>query len=157
MLHARHDFLPDVTALVEIDAVQAIHVGLVRERVAIHEVEPAARNAAGDAMGFVGGAVDQIGADQVGDLLREFLGNEYAPAERGVARIGKRQIGHHGGIAVPGREHAEAVGQVLDRDLGAQPVEAELVGERLRQRARAVEQEAAAMAGGRFGDQEIRR
>ena len=108
-------------------------------------------------MRVIGGAVDQFGADQIGGLLREFLRDQNPPAERGVARIGEGQIGLHRGLAVPGREHAEAVGQIFDRDLGAQPVEAELVGEALRQRARAVDQEAAAMAGGRFGDQEIGR
>ena len=73
----------------------------------------------------------------------------------GMPRVGESKIGFHCGLAVPDREHAEVLGEVLDRDLGAQLVEAELVGKRLRQRARAVDQEAAAMAGGRFGDQEI--
>ena len=45
MLHPRHHLLADITALVEIDAVQAVHVGFVRKRVAIHEVEAAARHA----------------------------------------------------------------------------------------------------------------
>ena len=106
-------------------------------------------------MRIIGGAVDQVRADQIGGLLREFLRHQNPPAERGIARIGERQIGLHGGIAVPCREHAETVGQIFDRDLGAQLVETELVGEALRQRARAIDQEAAAMAGGGFGDQEI--
>ncbi len=72
-----------------------------------------------------------------------------------MARIGERQIWFHEGIAIPGRDHAETVRQIFDRDLGAQFVETELVGEALRQRARAVDQETAAMAGRRFGDQEI--
>ena len=156
MLHPRHHFLTDVTALVEIDAVQAVHVGLVRKRVAIDEVETAARHAAGDAMRFIGRRIGELRADQVGDLLRKLSGNQNPPAERGVAGIGEGKVGLHGGLAIPGREHAEAVGEILDRDLGAQFVDAELVGERLRQRARAVDQEAAAMAGRRLGDQEIR-
>ena len=106
-------------------------------------------------MGLVGGAVDQFGADQVGDLLLQLFGHENTPAERGVARIGKSEVGLDRGLAVPGREHAETVGEIFDRDLGAQLVEAELVGEALCQRARAVDQEAAAMAGRRLGDQEI--
>ena len=73
MLHPRHHFLADIAALVEIDAVQAVHVGFVRKRVAIDEVEAAARNARGNAMRVIGRAVDQLGADQIGDLLREFL------------------------------------------------------------------------------------
>ena len=88
-------------------------------------------------MGLIGVAVDEIGADQVGHLLLEIFGHENAPAQRLMPRIGKGQIGLHGGLAVPYRQHADAVGDVLDRDLGAQLVEAELVGEALRQRARA--------------------
>ena len=42
-------------------------------------------------------------------------------------------------------------------DLGAQLVETEFVGKALRQRARAIDQEAAAMAGRGLGDQEIDR
>ena len=146
MLHPRHHFLADIAALVEIDAVQAVHVGLVRKRIAVHEVEPAARHAVHDAMRLIGGFVDQIGADQIGHLLLQFFGNENAPAERLVARIGERKVGLHGGLAVPHRQHAEAVGEVFDRDLGAQLVETELVGEALRQRARRIDQEPAAMA-----------
>ena len=157
MLHPRHHLLSDVTALVEIDAVQAVHIGLVRKRVAIHEVEAAARHAHGDAMRVIGGAVDQLGADQVGDFLCEFRWNKDPPAQRCLRGIGERQIGLHGGIAVPCREHAETVREIFDRDLGAQFVEAELVGKALRQRPRAVDQEAAAMAGRCFGDQEIHR
>ncbi len=155
MLHPRHHLLSDVTALVEIDAVQAVHVGFVRKRIAIHEVEAAARNAGGDAMGVIGCAIDQIRADQIGDFLCELLGDKNPPAERGVARFGECQIGLYCKIAIPRREHAETVRQIFDRDLGAQFVETELVGESLRQRARAVDQEAAAMAGRRLGDQEI--
>ena len=82
MLHPRHHLLADITALVEIDAVQPVHVGLVRERVAIDEIETAARNARGDAMGVIGGAVDQLRADQIGGFLCEFLWHQNPPAER---------------------------------------------------------------------------
>ena len=135
MLHARHHFLSDIASLVEIDSVQAVHVGFVRERVAINEVEAAARRADGNPMRVIAGAVDQLRADQPRELLRKLLRHQDPPAERRVTRVGERQIGFHGGLAVPRRHHAETVGQVLDRDLGAQLVEAELVGETLRQRA----------------------
>ena len=108
-------------------------------------------------MRLIGGGIGELRADQIGDLLRELFRDQNPPAERCVAGIGEGQIGLHGRHAVPGREHAEAIGEILDRDLGAQFVEAELVGERLRQRARAVDQETAAMAGRRLGDQKIRR
>ena len=81
MLHPRHHLLPDIAALVEIDAVQPVHVGLVRKRIAIHEVDAAARRAAGDAMGVIGRAIDQVGADQVCGLRREIRRDQDAPAE----------------------------------------------------------------------------
>ncbi len=155
MLHPRHHFLSDVTALVEIDAVQAIHVGLMRKRVAIHEIEAAARGARTDAMGLIVGAVDEFGADQIGNLLLEFFGNEDTPAERVVARIGECKIRPHRGFAAPDRQHAEAVGEILDRDLGAQLVEAKLGCKSRRQRTRGIDQKAAAMAGRGLGNQEI--
>ena len=72
-----------------------------------------------------------------------------------MPRIGKDQIGLRGRLAIPYRHHAKVVGQVFDRNLGAQLVETELVGEALCQRAGSVDQEAAAMASRRFGDDEI--
>src|SRR6266576_4482253 len=156
MLHSRDHLLSDVAALLEIDAVQAVHVGFVRKRIAIDKVESAPRNAGSDAVSLIGSAVDQLGANQIGGLLRERLGHKNTPAEDGVARIGECQIRRYSGMAVPSREHAKTVRQILDRDLGAQFVEAKLVRERLRQRARAVDQEAAAVAGRRLGDQKIR-
>ena len=156
MLHSRNHLLSDVAALLEIDAVQAVHVGFVRKRIAIHKIKSAARNAGGDAVSLIGSAVDQLRANQIGDFLRQRLGHKNTPAEDWVARIGERQIRRYGRIAVPCREHAKTVRQILDRDLGAQSVEAKLVRERLRQRARAVDQEVAAVAGRRLGDQKIR-
>ena len=108
-------------------------------------------------MGLIGVAVDELGADQIGHLLLEIFGHENAPTQRFMPRIGERQIGLHRRLAVPHGQHAHAVGDVLHRDLGAQLVEAELVGEVLRQRAGRIDQEAAAMAGRGFGDQEIGR
>src|ERR1700730_4605424 len=101
MLHARNHLLPDVTALLEVDAVQAVHVGFVRKRIAIDKLKTAARNARGDAMSLIGGAIDQLGANQIGDFLRELLRHKNAPSERCAARIGERQIRRHGGIAPP--------------------------------------------------------
>ncbi len=107
-------------------------------------------------MSLKGSAVDQLRADQIGDFLRERLGHKKTPAEGWVARIGEGQIRGYGRLAVPGREYAKTVRQILDRHLGAQFVEAKLVGEGSRQRAGAVDQEAAAVAGRRLGDQKIR-
>ena len=70
MLHARDHFLPDVAALLEIDAAELVHDGLVREGVVVHEVEPAARHAERDAMRLVVLGVDQVGAEIGGGLAR---------------------------------------------------------------------------------------
>ena len=48
------DFRPDIAAFFEIDAVQAVHVGFVRKRVAIGEIEAAARNARADPLRVIG-------------------------------------------------------------------------------------------------------
>src|SRR3954452_1887513 len=82
MLHPGHHLLADITPLFEIDAVQMIHVGLMRKRIAVHEVEPTARNAGGDAVRLVSSVVHQLRTDQVGDFLRELLRCENPPAER---------------------------------------------------------------------------
>ena len=70
MLHARHDLLADVAALVEIDAAELVHVGLVREGVAVDEVDAAARHAERDAVRLVVGGVDQRRAEIGGGLCR---------------------------------------------------------------------------------------
>ena len=59
MLDARDNLLSDVAAFVEIDAVELVHVGLVRECVAIDEIETAARHAERNAVGFVASASHQ--------------------------------------------------------------------------------------------------
>ena len=53
MLHARDDLLADVAALVEIDAVEQVEVGVVREGVAVGEIDAALRHADGDAQRLV--------------------------------------------------------------------------------------------------------
>ncbi len=73
-------------------------------------------------------------------------------AEAGVA-VAQAVFG--GGGAVPDREHAERLGQVLDDDLGAQLVEIEPLHQRRRERARAIEEKAAAVGGGRLRQDEI--
>ncbi len=97
-------------------------------------------------MRLVGVAVDQIGAYGSGGFLLEFFGHQNSPTKRLVARIGEHQVGPHNRLAVPGREHTEVAGQILDCHLGAELVEAELVGQAFRQRDGHIEQEAAAVA-----------
>ena len=106
-------------------------------------------------MGLIDRVTDEVGADQAGGLRREFRRDQDALPEFFAARIGKCQVRLDAGLAVPHREHAKTGRQIFHNGLGTQLVEAELVGERLRQCARAVDQEAAAMTGWGFGDQEI--
>ena len=58
-------------------------------------------------------------------------------------------------VAVPGGEHAEHRGQILDDDLRAQFVDIEFGNQSDAKRARHVEEEAAAVLGRRLGDDEI--
>src|SRR6186713_574641 len=99
MLHSRNHLLSDVAALLKIDTVQAVHVGFVGKRIAIDKVQPAARNAGGDAMSLIGSAVDQLRADQIGGFLGERRANTKAPAEGWVARVNECQIRYCGRIA----------------------------------------------------------
>ena len=68
MLDARHHFLADVAALLEIDAGELVHVGFVRKRIEIHEVLAAARHAERDAMRIVSLRVDERRAQFGGGL-----------------------------------------------------------------------------------------
>jgi len=95
--------LSDVAALVEIDAVQAVHVGFVRKRVAIDEIEAAARNAGRDAMGVIGVlSLDPRQSDR--RLFARIRPAQESASERGIARIGERQIGRHRGLTIPSRQ-----------------------------------------------------
>ncbi len=156
MLDARHDFLADIAAFVEIDAGELVHVGLVREGVAIDEIHAAARHAERDAVRFVGLGLHQFGAEIGGGLRRQMRRQHHPHAERRQPRIGiAKPVFGIARLPVPHRHHAEHLGQVLRQHLGAQLVEIELVHQRRRERARAVEEEAAAVRRRRLGHDEI--
>ena len=89
MFHPRDDLLSDIAALVEIDAAELIHVGFVRKHIAEAKSMPPSRHAERDAMGVIGLAVDEIGADQVGHLLLEIFGRgirQPSASSRGSAK-----------------------------------------------------------------------
>ena len=92
MLHARHHLLADIAALVEIDAGELVHVGLVREGVAVDEVEPAARHAERDAVRLVGLRLDQLGAE-IGRGLLGQMRRQHARAGRAPAAAGRHRPG----------------------------------------------------------------
>ena len=148
MLHARHHFLADEAALVEIDAAELVHVGLVREGVAVDEIAAAARHAERDAMRLVVGGIDQRRAELGRGLARRdaaAIMQRHPSAGRRGSAIAQAESGRAG--AVPDRQHAERLGQILDDHLGAQLVEVEPLHQRRRQRARAIEEIAAAVLG----------
>ena len=151
MLHARHHLLADVAALVEIDAGKLVHVGFVREGVTVDEIEPAARHAERDAMGLVGGRIDEFGTEVGGGLLRQMRRQHHPQAKLRQSRIGIDQAVFGVRRAVPHRQHAQHLRQILGDHLGAQLVEIEPLHQRTRQRARTVEEEAAAVGGRRLG------
>ena len=62
MLHPRHHFLADKAALLEVDAAELIHVGLVRKGVAIGEIDTAMGHAERDPVRVVSGGIGELGA-----------------------------------------------------------------------------------------------
>src|SRR5215475_9108481 len=63
MLHARYDFLAHIAALLEVDAAELVHVGLVREGLAVNEIKAAAWDSKRDTVRLVGARVDERGAE----------------------------------------------------------------------------------------------
>ena len=59
MLHPRHHLLADITALAEIEAVEEVHIRLMRKGVAIGEIDAAHRQAKADAPRLVIGPVSR--------------------------------------------------------------------------------------------------
>src|SRR5947209_4040563 len=100
MLHARHDLLADEAALVEIDAMELVHVGLMRKRIAIHEIKAAARYPERDAVPLECGRRDQRGAEVGRRLGGEMRRQNDAMAERRQARIAIAQSVFRHGLAL---------------------------------------------------------
>ena len=108
MLHARDHLLADIAAFGEIDAAELVHVGLVREGVAVAEIDAALRNAERDAVRLVFARVDEGGAEIGGGVGGKMRRHYHAQTERRQARIGiaEAECGR-APFAVPSREHAE--------------------------------------------------
>ena len=114
MLDARDHLLADEAALVEVDAAELVHVGLVRERIAIDEVEAAARHAERDAVRLVDRGIDEFRAEIGRGLAGKMRRQHAAQPQRRQARVRIAQAIFGGRVAAPDREHAEDFGQVLD-------------------------------------------
>ncbi len=136
MLHARHDFLADIAALVEVDAIDAVEIGFVRKRVAVSEVDAALRHAGFDAARFV---TRHVGVNASRGLARH-IG---AVAERVRARIAHQYAFRDGGGAIEISDDRGGIGTIFDRDLCAQFVEAEPFGKLACLVALAIDQERA--------------
>ena len=154
MLDARDHLLPDIAALPEIDAAELVHVGFMRERVAIDEIHAAARHAERDAVRVIGLGVGQRRAEVGGGLGGEFGWQDGARAERGKARIGIGQAVFAQARTVPHGHHAERRREVLGEDLGAQFVEIELC-QGLPREPSGIEKKAAAIRPVAFGGDQI--
>ena len=174
---ARNHLLPDEAALVEIEARELVHVGLVRESIAVDKIDAAARNAEHDAMHFIFGGFDQLGAEidcrPGGEMWRQHAAHAQlrqagvriahpiaaVPGNRGRERAsegwGMRGRVGAGDAVVPDRHDAKRLRQILDDHLGAQLVEVEPFDQRRSERARAIEKKAAAVGRLRFPHDEI--
>ena len=121
-------------------------------------------------MRLVGGRFEQLRAEVGCRLRREMRRQHAAQAELGQARIAIAQACHtddpfplagEGRVraaaagALPDRQHAERLGNVLDVDLGAQLVEAQALDQRRCQRPRAIEIKSAAIGGAGLGEEKI--
>ena len=124
MPHARNDFLADVAALFEIDAVQEIEIDVVRKDVAIGEIDAALGRDRVDAQRLVS---RQMRRAEGGGLRTR---QDRPRAEARIARVGIDDGVLRGVLRLaPERDDAEPGALVGDGDLGAQLVEAEPPGE----------------------------
>jgi hypothetical protein len=155
MLDTRDHLLPDIAALIEIDAAELVHVGFVRKGVAVGEIHAAARHAECDAVRLVGFGFGKGGAKIVGRFGRKLRRQHDPPSQRGKPRIRVAKAIFAVVGAVPDRHDAEHLRQVLDPDFGAQLVEIELIHKRARERLRDVEEEATPIVRRCFGHDEI--
>ena len=122
MLDPRNHFLPDEAAFPEIDAVQLVEIGVMREGVAVEKIHAALRHAERDAMRVVVVGVGACRA-KVGGCVFRCVRRNQNPRAQARAAAGSAKDDALGGaaVAVPDREHRK-IG-LLDRHFGTQPVE----------------------------------
>ena len=106
MLDPRHHFLADIATFLEIDAAELIHVGFMRKRIAVSEIEAAARDAERNAVGFIILRAHKRGAKFARRRGGAMRWNHHAKPERRQARIGVAQALFGPALAVPSRDHA---------------------------------------------------
>ncbi len=108
-----------------------------------------------DAMHVVFLILEERGAEVRCGFSRKVRRQHAAQPECRQARVRVAQAVLGLGRAVPYRHHAEHGGEILADHLGAQLVEVEPVDERDGERARAVDEEAAAVLGRRLGHDHV--
>ncbi len=134
---------------------ELIHIGLMRKRVAVDEIEAAARYPERDAVCLECGCRHQRGT-KVGRRLRgEMRGQNDAKPKGRQARIAITQSVFGRGLSLPDGHDAEHLGQILDDHLGAQLVEIEPIDAGFGERFGDIQEEAAAVLSGRLGNDHI--
>ncbi len=152
MLHAGDDLLPDIAALVEIDAAELVHQGFVRKGVVEGEVSSTLRHAEGDEVPDP----RRLARIRRPCILEAVSGHERAPAERRQPRI--RDGDAVAGLRAlpPTGQHRPVGARVPEADLGAEPIGGEPLQELGRPRCRDVEEEARPAAIRRVEDEHVR-
>ena len=107
VLDARDDLLADEAALGEIDALELIHVGLVREGIAVDEVGPAARHPERDAVRLIVRGRDQFCADAGRCVRGECRRQDATRAQFRQARVAIAQARFGAAAVVPDRQNSE--------------------------------------------------
>src|SRR4029453_1602476 len=128
VLDARDHLLSDEAALVEIDAAELVHVGLMWKCIAVDEIEAAARDAKRDAMPLVGrrfrsdeAALVEIDAAElvhVGLMWKCIAVDEIEAAARDAKRDAMRLVGRRFDELSP--EIGRRVGRKVRRQHAAQ-------------------------------------
>ncbi len=131
---------------------ELIHVGLMREGITVIEINTALRHAEPDAVRFIGACIDQYRAKLGGRLGATLRRNKSAQPERRQARIGIAQSISCRAAAIPCRNDAQRLRQILDHDLGAQFIDIQPFDQRADPPACDVEKQCAAI--GRWGDRD---
>ena len=160
ILGASGDFLPDIAALVEVDAVQGLEAVFQQQRLLHFKVAAAIRHAKADAQGIV--VVQRRGdAARRRQACNTGRGQERPHTQARVARINEghaaipcpRRAGFAiqakiGGSTFPPGQHDSVIGICVGkRHLGAQPVQCQPPGQVGLALALAIQQQAAVQVG----------
>ena len=117
-----YDLLADIAAFGEINAAKLVHISLMRESVAVAEVDAYRRRVPRDAERVVLVRLDERGAEarrRVGSAMRRY---HQAQPQRRQTRIGIGKTERRRAASIPSRQNAKNLGQVLNHDARTQLV-----------------------------------